>query len=963
MTGPARKSTVAETRVLLQAYADAWFRVKQWENRLIDDPKNEAKRAKLAANRRAIEQDMYDLDTKSKTWIQRNLPQIYARGGRVAAAAVTGEFTWDTIHRGAVEVLAKGLYTDLLSATETVRDSTRQLVRTIGRDTVLQSVINSQTPVQAARRMTHLIAENGVHAITYSNGAKHGLQEYSRMAVRTVTATAYNQGTLNQAPDVDRWEVLDGTGCGWTTHASPELANGKIVTRAEALSYPISHPNCRRSFAPSINLAPPKDQPGQPLTGDDAKQHLVDLHRDVELTPMEASTLDGYASYDYQTLNDYLRHPSEFDDAYSLDHQTRVLDGIFDRLPGTTEQIEVYRGMKLTKQLDQLKVGSVIKDKAYVSTTTDPDIARVFTQGADGIIVKARMPPGTKAWRMLDEQESEILLQRNQAWRVTKIGTQNGRKLVEVEPVGSGTGQGSAGVVRRSSRDRAASGRISNRPTTSGPAKASPPKTVAEVADARQKLARAELRAVPNPKGPGMVQLRELGKTAKWEAYTDAEKELARAAGVTPPRTAAKAVAKKAPPKRFDWTKPNVVTSTAEKDALYDYAWDFETYIRVNGALRGGKAVPDRLLPTVTHLDRVTNEGRLGAGTLYRTVDNAPDLLKKLKPGAVIDDPAFISTSRSLEKAEEMIADGTDSAVFRIRVREGDRGFVFGDTLEGRAGVYEQEEILLPRGTKFRVVKVSGREPMQVELEIVDGTPPAPLEVRVEAGRRDRNATRPALTEAEKELIRNKVEVNKKIQTRVEDAVLHDSELMGSKVAQQLARVTEATDDMAKRVAEYGYNERELRLSKGLARDPAAYERTHQHGLNTGFYSKCSHEVHGLERAVSHELGHHLDGQVFQLWRKNPIGSVAFRQKVLLDEVADAYNLPRPTGIGKTAYDAWVKEHGFKLSKEVSEYGVTSVQELIAEIWAEYSRGGKAARAGARRVGRMMEEYARGTRR
>lgn len=47
-------------------------------------------------------------------------------------------------------------------------------------------------------------------------------------------------------------DVFDGPECGWTTHNDPDKANGTTRSVKDALGMPISHPNCVRSFLPSI---------------------------------------------------------------------------------------------------------------------------------------------------------------------------------------------------------------------------------------------------------------------------------------------------------------------------------------------------------------------------------------------------------------------------------------------------------------------------------------------------------------------------------------------------------------------------------------------------------------------------------------------------------------------------------------------------------------------------------------
>lgn len=238
---------------LIQAYRNAWLRVLAEEQQLAADPIRFARKRRLAEVRARIEADMDDLDGLSRVWIQKQLPQVYAMGAATGVAEATGgtaEFVWTQINQEAVQRLATTIFHELLGATSHVRATTKQLIREVARDEALQSAIEGRTARQAADSMRKLLESKNIFAVRYADGSKHGLAEYSRMAMRTTTATAYNLGTLDGAASqgVKYWQVFDGPNCGWSAHDSGQLANGKIVTQDEARSFPISHPNCRRAF-------------------------------------------------------------------------------------------------------------------------------------------------------------------------------------------------------------------------------------------------------------------------------------------------------------------------------------------------------------------------------------------------------------------------------------------------------------------------------------------------------------------------------------------------------------------------------------------------------------------------------------------------------------------------------------------------------------------------------------------
>ncbi len=183
---------------------------------------------------------------------QSNLPKVYGLGAATGAAdAGVGQFVWNTIAEEAVEELALRLYDNLKNAHQYVNESTRKLISEVVRDKSLKAAIQGSTATQAAKEMQRILEAKGIHAVRYADGSRHGLAEYSRMAIRTETATAYNSGTLTGAgKDCKYFQIADGPECGLSFHDDPTLALGLIVDRETAFQYLISHPNCRRAFGP-----------------------------------------------------------------------------------------------------------------------------------------------------------------------------------------------------------------------------------------------------------------------------------------------------------------------------------------------------------------------------------------------------------------------------------------------------------------------------------------------------------------------------------------------------------------------------------------------------------------------------------------------------------------------------------------------------------------------------------------
>lgn len=237
---------------LLKVYAEAWQQIVDAQQQIAADPFRWRQKKRLLELQRAIEGKMAELDAAAREWVQTQLVRPYAMGAAAGAAELSqpAAAVWNLLPHEAISRMATDTLGDLLKATRFVRRTTKTLIRAIGRDQVLAKLTQGQTAVQAGRRMAQILEQRGIHAIRYADGSHHGLKEYAEMLVRTKTGEAYNLGTLEaqEALGVEFWECFDGADCGLTSHQDPVKALGRVIDKDTALRYPLSHPNCRRSF-------------------------------------------------------------------------------------------------------------------------------------------------------------------------------------------------------------------------------------------------------------------------------------------------------------------------------------------------------------------------------------------------------------------------------------------------------------------------------------------------------------------------------------------------------------------------------------------------------------------------------------------------------------------------------------------------------------------------------------------
>lgn len=246
---------------LLSAYAKAWQDIVDMQQAIAADPLRWRQRKRLEEMRRVVEAAMDELDTQARQWVTGELVRPYALGASAGAVELgqSAADVWTMLPKDAISRIANDTLADLLKSTRHVRRTAKALIRTVARDQILDKLIRGDTAVAAGRRVEQILAKKGITAITYADGSRHGLREYTQMLVRTKTAEAYNLGTLEaqEALGVEFWECFDGPNCGWTKHSDPRPALGKIVSKDDALAHPIAHPNCRRAYGgrPDITTA------------------------------------------------------------------------------------------------------------------------------------------------------------------------------------------------------------------------------------------------------------------------------------------------------------------------------------------------------------------------------------------------------------------------------------------------------------------------------------------------------------------------------------------------------------------------------------------------------------------------------------------------------------------------------------------------------------------------------------
>lgn len=240
------------TDELIASYVTVGAAVAAQLKRVVDE-RNASRRRRLArALRDAVAELKADLDAKAAAWAAEELKRVYELGAKSATEVLDKEFRWNSGHRDALKVIGDDTLENLLSATQHMSDDAKRIVRASAKKELLDKLIFGNTADKAGRELRDELISRGVTGAVYKNGAKVRIEDYAKMLIRTNSALAYNAGafTVAKREGIKYMLCFDGPGCGLDGHDKGDEANGKIMPVEEAESYPLSHPNCRRSWSP-----------------------------------------------------------------------------------------------------------------------------------------------------------------------------------------------------------------------------------------------------------------------------------------------------------------------------------------------------------------------------------------------------------------------------------------------------------------------------------------------------------------------------------------------------------------------------------------------------------------------------------------------------------------------------------------------------------------------------------------
>lgn len=196
------------------------------------------------------------------------------------------------------------------------------------------------------------------------------------------------------------------------------------------------------AIAPPPSPEPPPSAPATPLPqlATPKSKEWADEHLKATVTGAQRKAVDAYQGGEYKAVNANLRgtqhwgvvpkKSQELSTGQTIGTLQKNLDKAIDSSP-IPEPMIVYRGVSG----QSFAPGEIITDKAYQSTSLNPDVAKGFSEPSPGFVnpdapppsshtLEIELPAGQKALHvsgLLGGGEQEILLPRGTSIQVTRV--------------------------------------------------------------------------------------------------------------------------------------------------------------------------------------------------------------------------------------------------------------------------------------------------------------------------------------------------------------------------------------------------------------------------------------------------------------------------------------------------------------------------------------------------------------
>lgn len=359
-----------------------------------------------------------------------------------------------------LDALIKSVNNDFKKANQAVLRMTNDTYRQVIFEASMYNNTGVMTSEEAIRKAVGQFEQRGINSIEYSNGSRHRISEYTRMAIRTASTRAYLQGNGEFRKKIGQTLVIlskHGTACKlcqpWEgrvliddVYSGGTKNDGKYPLLSDAMKQGLYHPNCRHALGTYYPELSKKDNveitekvEKEELPTKIVKQKVETPKNDV-LSKLK-DKLDKQAKpipmseYDYETLAYKLRDEGYLKkdlldtrrygyDGEDLTTKKLLYDNKYNELPVLLDAkdfdnlgddyIKVYRGVKDTGGLtakeinEQFRSGDLYIGKGLFGNGTYTAINKEIADGYGTDILEIAIPKNARIVNY-DDIENELM--------------------------------------------------------------------------------------------------------------------------------------------------------------------------------------------------------------------------------------------------------------------------------------------------------------------------------------------------------------------------------------------------------------------------------------------------------------------------------------------------------------------------------------------------------------------------
>lgn len=217
-----------------------------------------------------VQTELNNLDSTTKIWIEKNVPNEYRVGAAQALKDLkkiglpVEDFTFSMLHQDAVKLIADDMYSHFAEALKTVRRDVERTFTMVEKQELMnqigQGITTGATRKEVVSQVKTVLDKQGVSALIDKGGKRWQLDNYAEMLTRTKMAETQRLGA--EYTMMENGHDLVQVSAHMTSCASCALVEGKIYSltgttpgyptfeQIKGMSEHIFGPNCRHRSVP-----------------------------------------------------------------------------------------------------------------------------------------------------------------------------------------------------------------------------------------------------------------------------------------------------------------------------------------------------------------------------------------------------------------------------------------------------------------------------------------------------------------------------------------------------------------------------------------------------------------------------------------------------------------------------------------------------------------------------------------